>query len=469
MISKSQQNMAILDDEIKFSKNMSEMPKNLSLDKINCDKSITSNLKTEQRNEQRVDHLSELSKNENFIKSENSEIQKTSELQSETRIQLSFSVDRLLSDKKSSSSSSPPAHPLETHSHDHNNDKCCDDLNPGYSCCTLPNCLINSPSKTSTTLTIQANSFHTTDDEMSSNGCVGPFMDFKSIVRPTPVRAMGNSSETVPSLTHFSSLPPTSLIRFHQAQIQQQKQLSQHLPAQPNFSLSSLMNPLCGMKPIQMNTQQMTLQNFSSAAAAAAVAANRFNTKVNFDIPVVRPNLNCITTLRHHHLTAPNTNDSHMNFNSSSATSSSSTTNSTSTNTNSATSHANLSSGKRKRSWSRAVFSNLQRKGLEIQFQQQKYITKPDRRKLAARLNLTDAQVKVWFQNRRMKWRHTRENLKSGQEKQPGDSSASSDILKTNVENVMGSDLPAGYSSDGSSSLEMSDVEEDDDEIDVVE
>lgn len=50
-------------------------------------------------------------------------------------------------------------------------------------------------------------------------------------------------------------------------------------------------------------------------------------------------------------------------------------------------------SGKRKRSWSRAVFSNLQRKGLEIQFQIQKYITKPDRRKLAATLNLTDAQV----------------------------------------------------------------------------
>lgn len=52
--------------------------------------------------------------------------------------------------------------------------------------------------------------------------------------------------------------------------------------------------------------------------------------------------------------------------------------------------------GKRKRSWSRAVFSNLQRKGLEIQFQVQKYITKPDRRKLAARLNLTDAQVPLY-------------------------------------------------------------------------
>ncbi len=55
---------------------------------------------------------------------------------------------------------------------------------------------------------------------------------------------------------------------------------------------------------------------------------------------------------------------------------------------------------KRKRSWSRAVFSNLQRKGLERQFEVQKYITKPDRKKLAARLGLKDAQVKVWFQNR---------------------------------------------------------------------
>lgn len=53
----------------------------------------------------------------------------------------------------------------------------------------------------------------------------------------------------------------------------------------------------------------------------------------------------------------------------------------------------NNGNSKRKRSWSRAVFSQLQRKGLEIQFQIQKYITKPDRRKLAARLGLTDAQV----------------------------------------------------------------------------
>ena len=52
-------------------------------------------------------------------------------------------------------------------------------------------------------------------------------------------------------------------------------------------------------------------------------------------------------------------------------------------------------SSRRKRSWSRAVFSNLQRKGLERQFELQKYITKPDRKRLAARLGLHDAQVSI--------------------------------------------------------------------------
>lgn len=49
---------------------------------------------------------------------------------------------------------------------------------------------------------------------------------------------------------------------------------------------------------------------------------------------------------------------------------------------------------RRKRSWSRAVFSSLQRKGLEKTFQEQKYITKPDRKRLAATLGLHDSQVK---------------------------------------------------------------------------
>lgn len=41
----------------------------------------------------------------------------------------------------------------------------------------------------------------------------------------------------------------------------------------------------------------------------------------------------------------------------------------------------------------RAVFSDLQRKALERTFQKQKYISKPDRKKLASKLGLKDSQV----------------------------------------------------------------------------
>ncbi|GFY55228.1 homeobox protein DBX1-B [Trichonephila inaurata madagascariensis] len=64
----------------------------------------------------------------------------------------------------------------------------------------------------------------------------------------------------------------------------------------------------------------------------------------------------------------------------------------------------------------RAVFSDAQRQGLEKRFQLQKYISKPDRKKLAEKLGLKDSQVKIWFQNRRMKWRNSKERelLSSG-------------------------------------------------------
>ncbi|XP_060696024.1 homeobox protein DBX2-like [Hemiscyllium ocellatum] len=57
----------------------------------------------------------------------------------------------------------------------------------------------------------------------------------------------------------------------------------------------------------------------------------------------------------------------------------------------------------------RVVFSEEQRKALEKTFQKQKYISKTDRKKLATHLGLKDSQVKIWFQNRRMKWRNTKE------------------------------------------------------------
>ncbi|XP_007524712.2 homeobox protein DBX2 [Erinaceus europaeus] len=57
----------------------------------------------------------------------------------------------------------------------------------------------------------------------------------------------------------------------------------------------------------------------------------------------------------------------------------------------------------------RAVFSEDQRKTLEKMFQKQKYISKTDRKKLAINLGLKESQVKIWFQNRRMKWRNSKE------------------------------------------------------------
>ncbi|XP_066489787.1 homeobox protein DBX2 [Tiliqua scincoides] len=57
----------------------------------------------------------------------------------------------------------------------------------------------------------------------------------------------------------------------------------------------------------------------------------------------------------------------------------------------------------------RAVFSEDQRKALEKMFQKQKYISKTDRKKLALNLGLKESQVKIWFQNRRMKWRNSKE------------------------------------------------------------
>ncbi|XP_007255705.1 H2.0-like homeobox protein isoform X2 [Astyanax mexicanus] len=99
---------------------------------------------------------------------------------------------------------------------------------------------------------------------------------------------------------------------------------------------------------------------------------------------------------------------------------------------------------KRKRSWSRAVFSNLQRKGLEKRFEIQKYVTKPDRKQLAAMLGLTDAQVKVWFQNRRMKWRHSKEaQAQKDKEKEQADKSAPENEQKTHEEDSEGDSEPS--------------------------
>lgn len=49
----------------------------------------------------------------------------------------------------------------------------------------------------------------------------------------------------------------------------------------------------------------------------------------------------------------------------------------------------------------RTAFSDHQLNQLERSFERQKYLSVQDRMDLAAALNLTDTQVKTWYQNRR--------------------------------------------------------------------
>ena len=55
----------------------------------------------------------------------------------------------------------------------------------------------------------------------------------------------------------------------------------------------------------------------------------------------------------------------------------------------------------RKQRKARTAFTDYQLQTLERSFEKQKYLSVQDRQELAAKLNLTDTQVKTWYQNRR--------------------------------------------------------------------
>ena len=80
----------------------------------------------------------------------------------------------------------------------------------------------------------------------------------------------------------------------------------------------------------------------------------------------------------------------------------------------------------------RTIFTVEQMFELEKRFQEQKYLTVPERILIAGQLALTEQQVKTWFQNRRTKWKReckkTEENM-SDDDEQPHCSSDKKGII----------------------------------------